>query len=345
MKKHIISILMLLPVFTWGQQTDSTINYMPKVSGIIKAKWEYCFDDHTNRFDIRNSRLGIGGSLNPYVDYKLQIEYSNHGKFNFLDAYAVIKPLHNLDFYFGQFTVPFSEDYVISPSQNMFANRAFIAKFVNLTSRDIGARIDYVFSDKVPVTLQAGLYNGTGINNPEWQESPFVLGRLIYGTMKGFRASVKYYGGKVKSEEKEAKIANYGVDLRYATNRYKIEAEYAIKDSVDTDNALSAAYLQGSYTFPVKNNKFLKYIEPALRADAMAHNMFDNGIDVSRMTLGVNFGLDMKNMAAEIRLNYEHFWLHESKDAILQNIYFHNIFDRSDKGIFDKFSIEFLIKF
>jgi hypothetical protein len=334
-----------LPILAYGQNVDTLKkqSFLPVISGLIKTKWEYCFDDHTNRFDIRNSRLAIGGALSSFIDYKLQIEYSNHGIFTFLDAYAMIKPWDNFTFWFGQFTIPFSEDYVISPTQNIFVNRTFVGKFINPSTRDIGIRADYSISTKMPLSVQVGIYNGTGINNPEWQESPFLLGRLIYGTMEGFRASIKYYGGK--NTETGKKIAHYGFDLRYVKNRYKVEAEYVLKDSLYSDIKLSGTYIQGAYSFPVNNKRLLKYIEPALRGDAMGYDVFNGGFDISRMTIGVNFGLDKKPMAVELRLNYEHFFMRKSESDIWDNSYYNIFFERSDKGMFDKISVELMIKF
>ena len=341
--KKILLLILLLPVYLWGQESESeSFNYTPKISGFIKTKWEYCFDNNTNRFDVRNSRLSVGGSVNKYVDYQFQAEFSGHGQFVFLDAYANIKPWDNVVFWFGQFTVPFSENYVVSGSQNIFANRTFLAKFVNPDVRDIGTRMDYMFSVKVPFTLQVGVFNGAGINTPEWQDSPFLFGRLIYGTMDGFRASVKYYGGKQATANK---IANYGFDLRYAHDKYRIEAEYVVKDSVGMDKNVSAAYVQGAYNFPVKNKGMLKYIEPTLRTDGMGYKIFENGFDISRITAGINLGLDLKPMAVEIRFNYEYFFLHKSRGVIEENKYYHNFFERPDNGLFDKFTIELLIKF
>ncbi len=334
--------LALLSVSLYAQQADSVaVQYIPKIIGLLKAKWEYCLEDNTNRFDVRNSRLGFAGNINPYVSYKLQVEYSNHGDLYLLDAYASFDYRKNLSFSFGQLTIPFSEDYIVSPSQNMFANRTFIAKFINPSTRDIGALAEYR-PENLPITVQAGIYNGTGINNPKWQDSPFFLGRLIYGTMKGFRTSAKYYGGEDISGKR---IAQYGVDFRYAQNRYKVEAEFVVKDSLDSHRRLSGTYIQGAYRFPIKNNKTFKYVEPTLRDDAMGYDLFDNGFDISRITIGLNFGLDTKAMAAEIRLNYEHFFLHENVEALKADAYYSPFFDASDKRLFNKLTIEFLVKF
>ena len=346
MKKKFVVLLVLitlsLPLF--AQKADSTVSYVPKITGLVKTKWEYSFEDNQNRFDLRNSRLGFIGKVNPYVSYKMQVEYSNHGKITLLDAFGTVDLSKSFSVSFGQVVIPFSEDYVISPSLNMFANRSFVAKFINPNARDLGLSAEYRIPVKVPITVQAGVYNGMGTNNPEWQDSPFFLGRLVYGTMDGFRASIKYYGGK---DTTGLKTAQYGVDFRYATNRYKIEAEWIVKDSLDiNDGRLSGAYLQGAYNFPLKNGKKIKYIEPQVRGDVMGYKVFKDGFDVSRLTIGLCFGLDPKLMNAELRLNYEKLFLRGGLDGINNNVRYNAYFDAaSDKRLHDKFTVELLIKF
>jgi hypothetical protein len=322
-------------------QNDSVVTkvYAPEISGLIKTKWEYCFDDNTGRFDVRNARLKIGGQLNRFVYYGTQMDYSTHGKLSFLDGYVQLKPWTNLTLWVGQFIVRFSENYVISQYQNIFANRSFVAKFINPDARDIGIQLDYKITC-IPLTAHLGIYNGSGINNPQWRKSPFVLSRLVYGTMKGFRAGVKYHGGKPTVDDR---IANYGFDLRYAGEKYTLETEYVVKDSVNTDAYLSAAYLQSAYFVPV-NRKMVRYLAPTIRGDAMGYDFFDNGFDICRLTAGINIGLETNRMDAEIRLNYERF-MKRNESGLKEDLYYSAYFERTDKGMFDKFTMELLIKF
>ena len=333
----VVALLLLAWILPANGQNASEPEprYAPQISGLIKTKWEYCFDDNTNRFDIRNARLKVAGALNPLVDYGMQVNYSTPGKFSVLDGYVRLTPRENLTLWVGQFIVRFSENYVISQYQNMFANRSFVAKFVNPDARDIGVQLDYKIP-KTPLAAHFGVYNGSGISNPQWQQSPFVLGRLAYGTMDGFRAGVKYYGGKTIVGDR---MANYGFDLRYAGKRYTVETEYVVKDSVNAGAYLSAAYLQGAYRFPV-NTKAVKYLLPTLRGDAMGYDLFDSGFAVSRLTVGLNIGLDVDYMDTELRFNYEYFMKNIEPDSHCSAY-----FERVDKGIFDKFTVELFIKF
>jgi hypothetical protein len=280
-----------------------------------------------------------GGKLNHFVEYGVQVDYSAHGKLSFLDGYVQLKPHGNLTLWIGQFIVRFSENYVVSQYYNMFANRSFVAKFVNPDVRDIGLQLDYKITS-VPLTAHLGVYNGAGINNPQWQKSPFALSRLVYGTMEGFRAGVKYYGGRTVAGDR---IANYGADMRYADGRYAVETEYVVKDSLNTGAYLSAAYLQASCRFPVKK-RMVKYLSPTLRGDAMGYDFFEKGFAVSRLTAGFNIGLDVNYMDAELRFNYEYF-MKKNESEMRGNSYYSAYFERPDKGMFDKFTVELLIKF
>lgn len=348
-KITILLVLIVLPLLSFAQQPDSSFSYVPKIIGLVKVKWEQAFEDNTNRFDIRSMRLGATGNIAPYVSYKVQVEYSSNAKnrdLYLIDAFASFSPSSSFSFSLGQFAIPFSDDQVISPAASYYVNRPFIGKYVNAGAsvRDIGALAQYNFSRWLPITVQAGIFNGAGANKTDWQESPAILGRLIYGTMDGFRASAKYY---TRKDTLERRITQYGVDFRYAKKQYRVEAEFVVKDSINVDKSrLYGSYIQGAYSFPLNKSKILKYIEPNLRTDAMGFNVFDHGFDISRITLGLSLGLVPKKMNAELRLNYEKLFFHGSKDNIRSSARYLGYFaTAADKPLSDKFAIELFIRF
>ncbi len=350
MKRKLAALIVfaLLPIFSFAQEKEK-IDYTPKVSGLLKAKWEYAFEDKSGRFDIRNMRIGVGGKLSPIIDYKVQVEYSSNARGRdvyMIDAFAIARPFESFSITFGQFFVPFSDELVASPSQLAYANRPFTTEYVNIgaSGRDIGAMAQYDIKGNIPVSLIAGVFNGQGANNTDWQKHPAILGRVIYGTMDGFRASVKYY---TRKDTLDRRVTQYGVDARYAKNRYRIEAELAVRDSVNVeDSRLWSSYLQGAYSFAINNNRALKYIEPNLRGDAMGYNIFDEGFDIGRITFGVNFGFVPKVLNAEVRLNYEKFFFRGTREGIRNAAEYLGYFaNRTDKRLSDRFTIELLLKF
>ena len=76
----------------------------------------------------------------------------------------VFFPIKDLTVTAGQMRVPFTIDAHRSPHQQYFANRSFIAKQVG-NVRDVGVTLGYKFGTGIPVTLEGGLYNGSGLTN------------------------------------------------------------------------------------------------------------------------------------------------------------------------------------
>ena len=110
-------------------------------------------------FQVRTARVSIEGKVAPVVAYKAEIDLSDEGKIKMLDAYTRLSPLKGFDFTIGQMRVPFTIDAHRSPHQQYFANRSFIAKQVG-NVRDVGATLGYKIGGPLPLTLQAGMFNG-----------------------------------------------------------------------------------------------------------------------------------------------------------------------------------------
>lgn len=138
-------------------------SWAPHISGTIRAKGEYQTEEKEGRFEVRNARVAFDGNVLPNVIYKAEIDFSDEGQIKMLDAYAGIKPLKAFSLRLGQMRVPFSIDAHRSPHQQYFANRSFIAKQVG-NVRDVGLTFGYTF-DKIPLTLEAGTFNGSGLTN------------------------------------------------------------------------------------------------------------------------------------------------------------------------------------
>ena len=328
-----------ISVLAYGQSTDSAsvitaLSKSIKYDGVIKAKLETSANDGSMRFNIRNSRLGIRGDVSEYVSYRVQMEFSNECVFSPLDLYGVLKPANGLNVSFGQLSIPFENQYIISPSEMMFANRAFIGKYFTPGTRDIGAVVKYDFPF-VPFPLEGeiGMFNGGKINNPQWTNSPSYAARLVVGKMDGFRASAKLY--RYTGETVEMTL--WGADLHYANQRLRLQAEVMNRMNHTTSPDLFGTYIQGTYIFNLNAPKMFHSMSPTFRWDAMGYNVMDSGLDVNRLTFGINFGLDLKPFDSTLRLNYEQYFV--------RNGYFAE-FDNRDLHVADnKVTIELLIRF
>jgi len=324
-----LSLILIISIGGYAQNTDSSAiknPYTPALDGSLKTKVEFDTEHGKMRFEVRNARFGTKGNVNKYVGYRAEIDLSDEGKIRMLDAFVKVTPLRNLDIYMGQRKVPFGTDYLRSPVENLFANRSFVAKYVNDGLRDIGFTVNYRLKTAIPIDLWVAAMNGTGSNNPQWIDRPNYAARATVAPLKNFRIAGNFYQGATLLEKELSMI---GGELRYQNENLLVETEYMQRHYTDTMNITNhqdGLYIHSCYNFHTRN-KMIKIISPVLRWDLMGKDIFHDRKSAERITGGVNFGFDVKQFMAEIRLNYEKY---------LCGIYPSHV---------DKFVIEFVAKF
>lgn len=330
--KSIFLILLMLIVglsVTNGQTSQESENpeiYRPQINGSLKTKVEFDLEQERMRFEVRNARFGAIGKINPYFGYRAEIDLSDEGKIRMLDAFVKITPVNNLDLYLGQRKVPFGTDYLRNPVDNIFANRSFVAKYVNDGLRDIGFVVNYNFTYLVPCEIWFGAMNGTGNNNPQWIDRPNYSGRLVISPFPNYRVAGNFYQGSTLLEKELTMISG---EFRYQLKNFMIESEYihrSFTDTADATNQQTGFYIHSYYNF-LAEKKLVQMISPVFRWDRMGKEVFNNEIYADRITAGVNFGFSKKQFTSEIRLNYEKY---------LKKYY---------STHFDRFTIEFIAKF
>ncbi len=314
--------LILLPAISFSQKDSSS--YIPKIGGVIRAKFEYNSSTGKNRFEVRNARFQVYGNVTKVFNYKAEIDLSDEGQIKMLDAYVRFNPIKNLSFTLGQMKIPFSTDNLRSPGTLNFSNRSFIAKRICKDLRDIGFMATYAREDgPLPFAVNVGVFNGEGINNPEWVKSNNFGARVELGPFKGFGLSACYYTGKVSGINSD--MFNVGLNYRY--KHFYFDAEYAQKHSTDTIHSYSsnALFAYVLYEFQMKKG-ILRNIIPAVRYDYYTADMSDGIMQPSRITTGLTFGFH-KISWADIRLSYEKYL-------------YHNLPDLDDKA-----TVEFIARF
>ena len=72
------------------------------------------------------------------------------------------------------------------PHTQYFANRSFIAKQVG-SVRDVGATLGWKFGEKVPINLQVGMFNGSGIDDQKdfWTDNSTMRQRQFGSLPRG----------------------------------------------------------------------------------------------------------------------------------------------------------------
>jgi len=333
MRTQYLLLLLLLLTFTLSAQNiDSVLYPNIKVDGSLKNKFERASDTGMSRFSVRNSRIGVLGNINLYSSYRVQVELSNEGKFSVLDLSGTLKPVDGLSLTLGQTSIPLFNSYIVSPSEMMFANRAFLGKYF-LSTRDLGVNGKYGFDmGVVPVKIEAGLYNGNTINDPVWKSELAYGGRVELGSMKGLRFTAKIYN---YPNSDSTHFVFYGADLHYEKENWKVETEIMKqKSKTPYHSDMLSYYLQGACLIPIKTKMF-EFIKPAVRWDAIDERTDEAGFDVNRLTAGIGFGFTQKQFSSILRLDYEWYFVNHEMQIFAENA-------EMDA---DKFTVELLFTF
>lgn len=227
MNKTVISILVIFSCFTatvTAQEEKSP--YLPEIHGTIRAKYEYEPSINKGRFEIRNARLSVEGKIIPIVRYKAEIDLSDEGSIKMLDAYIRIQPKEQLKLTFGQMRVPFTIDAHRSPHLQYFANRSFIAKQVG-NVRDVGAAVAWTFAGKAPITLEGGIFNGSGLTNQKnfWTNSYNFSFKAQTLLARQFNITLSCQ----KANARDVSTMMYDAGAFWDNSRWHIEAEYLRK--------------------------------------------------------------------------------------------------------------------
>ncbi len=311
MEKKYLPALLIACAFSAQMISQDSVKvkseFVPDLDGILKTKVEYDLNNSLVRFEVRNARFGAKGMINDYMSYRVEIDLSDEGKMKMLDAYVRFSPVKNFDIYLGQRKIPFSTDYMRNPAENIFANRSFLAKYINDGMRDIGFYLDYKFNPSFPVDILFGAVNGTGNNNPQWIERPNLVGRIVAGHESGLRIAGNIYYGEALYKDH---LALVGAELRYSSGSFFIESEYIRRNWTDTISDRihdDGFYLHSYYNFKI-DNRIISLVTPVARIDFMGDSIFDSEVDASRLTLGINFGFEQKQFYSEVRFNYENYF-------------------------------------
>ena len=326
MKKQIVFFVFLLAsVSLQAQMVDlkQLKEYFPEIHGTIRGKYEYQTTNNTQRFQVRNARVGlVGNIISDKLGYKAEIDLSDEGKIKMLDAYARVTPFSHFTITVGQMRVPFTIDAHRSPHSQYFANRSFIAKQMG-SLRDAGMTIGYAREEGIPFSVEAGLFNGSGLTEQkEWHKALSYSGKLILNPFDGYNLTLSTQ----RIHPNKYSTYMYDVGTFYEWNNWHIEAEGMYKHFAHADYPdVWAVNTFVNYDLFFRNRKFLfKKVSFLARFDYMGNNS-DGATDEDgrlrvadherhRVTGGLTFSFG-KPFQADLRLNYEKYFYHELSQA------------------------------
>ena len=327
MRTAITSALLCLAAVTASAQhtatsekNDADKTTPVNIHGTIRSKYEYQTSEGEGRFEVRNARISVDGSLSPIISYKGENDLCDEGKIKMLDAYTRLKPVQGLQFTIGQMRVPFTIDAHRSPHQQYFANRSFIAKQVG-NVRDVGAALGYSLNAGFPIILEAGLFNGSGLTNQKdfWTKSINFSAKAQMLLPGGFNLTLSTQ--KIKPDH--VNVMMYDAGAYWHAKGWHVEAEYLYKHYAhDAFKAVHAFDSFISYDIPSGKGP-IRYVTPLLRYDYMSDHsdgtrylngkadksgtLIVNDSQRSRLTGGVTLSLK-KPFVSDIRFNYEKYF-------------------------------------
>ncbi len=261
--------------------------YTPQVFGTVMATFNLSTYNDMMRFNVRNSRFGLKGLASKHLSYAVQIDFHNQGSVSVLDSYICYKQ-SNFQFKFGQQQIHLTSDLSRGPSSNLFTTRSYSAIYStsyyvtnsdgsqsikSIGSRDIGAYAIYKFDQMAtPLTLSFGVFNGTGINTPTWDNSLNVVGRLTIGAeKKGLFGGVSYYTGETALRQS---IEIISAEMRYQNKTVFVEGSLQRRNlEYNGTQNLTLAYIQGYYNFLTPKSKAFEYP----RGASDQHHRADDG--------------------------------------------------------------------
>ena len=305
---------------TTAEKNDADKATPVNIHGTIRSKYEYQTSEGEGRFEVRNARISVDGSLSPVISYKAEIDLCDEGKIKMLDAYTRLKPVKGLQFTIGQMRVPFTIDAHRSPHQQYFANRSFIAKQVG-NVRDVGAALGYSLNAGFPIVLEAGMFNGSGLTNQKdfWTKSVNFSAKAQMFLPGGFNLTLSTQ--KIKPDH--VNVMMYDAGAYWHAKGWHVEAEYLYKHYAhDAFKAVHAFDSFISYDIP-SGKGLVRYVTPLLRYDYMSDHsdgtrylngkadksgtLIVNDSQRSRLTGGVTLSLK-KPFVSDIRFNYEKYF-------------------------------------
>jgi hypothetical protein len=316
MKLAITFLALALGTPALAQNADDTkkeVSRQVSIHGTIRSKYEYQTEEGEGRFEVRNARVNVDGSLSDVISYKAEIDLCDEGSIKMLDAYTRLKPYKSLKFTVGQFRVPFTIDAQRSPHQQYFANRSFIAKQVG-NVRDVGAAIGYTFHAGFPIVVEAGLFNGSGLTNQKnyWTSEVNYSAKAQFLLPEGFNITLS--AQKIKPS---VSVMMYGAGAYWQHGPLHIEAEYLYKHYAK--EAFQDVHAFDSFvSYDISTHgKLVQYVTPLLRYDFMTDHsdgtLSDEGTlkindyKRQRLTGGVTISLK-KPFVSDIRINYEKYF-------------------------------------
>jgi phosphate-selective porin OprO/OprP len=282
-----------------------TSSKLLKIGGYAQFRYQYLPEaKKIDGFDIRRAYLDIRGDLTPYWSYRLQTDFATSPKI--IDIYTELKLHDEINFTIGQQLLPFSLNNLTSNTKQILADRSQVVEAATYrkgdilgdnNGRDIGISAYGSFiaiKDFKLIEYRLGLFNGSGINKQDFNESKDIVGRLLFHPVKGLDLGGSFISGWTSpdsltlskiginvSPKQLGKRQRLGGEINYTYKFLNASAEYIVFQ--DGKVSRSGYYAQlAAFILPNK-------LQVAGRYDSFDKEL-NKGDNIStNITFGVNY--------------------------------------------------------
>ena len=280
-----------------------------KVGGFIHSRFS-AGKGEEDSFSIKRARVKFTGNLDERFSFKIQGETAESEKVPtttetafLLDAYMECRLNETLKIRTGQFKIPMSAEALTPATKSDLINKyQFILQMFPSKCRDIGVMASGKFSGN-KIAYSAGVFNGSGPNAADNDESSFYASRLTAKPSAKIKAGISFAGSHetVEGDSKieKALIATSGIaayekriaqaDLEFKQDSVSLKAEYITGNYKPDDSTSKEAAAAGfgvtcsCFVIPKKLSAVARYEEYD------PNDLVTDAKDVTWTTLGLNY--------------------------------------------------------
>lgn len=286
--------------------------YIPTFNGTVRARYEYYTQENKGAFKVRDLRLGLTGHVAPIMSYTGEVNFSDWGKVQLVNAFIDVAPVKGLFFRIGQQRIPFTIAAHRQPCEQYFVNRTLLAKHAGI--RDIGLVGGYTLP-QFPLSIQGSVFNCSGLG----EHKIYLTNTYGFSFKLISKFHSNWYVACSTAHQKKGTVwmQNWDIGGYFDNGLWHVEAEYLRKNyrhhAFDAVNACDFFVYRN---FPIEKN-LIGGVSGALRYDYISDH--SNGIlnedgkltvdqpACHRITAGATLSLKSK-FQADIRLNYEKYF-------------------------------------
>jgi hypothetical protein len=284
---------------------------LPKIAGILNFRYRYDDANHTNRMDVRRARLDFTGNISSSVDYRLLLEFTNTPKILDANIRWKINPYLNLQA--GQFKFPFSLENQYSPQKLETIDYSSVITYlggwedvsgISSNARDVGIQLTGGFIKREGyniISYGVGLFNGSGINVTDNNQSKDFSGILSINPIKPLTIAVSHYNGSTGPQGATHQRVRTGGGIKYDNAKLIVRSEYIQGTSTAIDATGNPVNLNSDGFYALLGYCFAQKVQPVVKYDYWRRNKDVHDNLQQAYLIGVNY-FPIRNI--ELQLNY-----------------------------------------